>query len=107
MDADVAVYDFNPDKPLADPEEIEKAFTNAAYVFKTGVQVVNDGEIVSIGNKRTLWVDVKVKENPQVMRDVKDKFLKFYTVTQEQLRGPGPSLCPEPVRHRGRCNPVR
>jgi len=40
-----------------------------------------DGEIVSNGNKRTIWVDAKVNENPQVMRDIKDKFLRYYSVT--------------------------
>jgi formylmethanofuran dehydrogenase subunit A len=81
MDADVVLYDLNPEKPFT-PEMIEKAFTAAAFVFKTGVPVVKDGEIISNGNKRTLWVDVKVNENPQVVRDVKDKFLKFYSVNQ-------------------------
>ena len=42
--------------------------------------VVMDGEIVSNGNKRTIWVDAKVNENPQVMRDIKDKFLRYYSV---------------------------
>ncbi|MCE5298519.1 MAG: formylmethanofuran dehydrogenase subunit A, partial [Methanoregulaceae archaeon] len=43
---------------------------------------VIDGEIVSNGNKRTIWVDAKVNENPQVRRDIRDKFLKYYSVTQ-------------------------
>jgi formylmethanofuran dehydrogenase subunit A len=81
MDADVVLYDLNPEKPFT-PDMIEKAFTAAAYVFKTGVPVVKDGEIISNGNKRTLWVNVKVNENPQVVRDVQDKFLKFYSVNQ-------------------------
>jgi formylmethanofuran dehydrogenase subunit A len=81
MDADVVLYDLNPEKPFT-PEMIEKAFTAAAYVFKTGVPVVKEGEIISNGNKRTLWVNVKVNENPQVIRDVQDKFLKFYSVNQ-------------------------
>jgi len=80
MDADIAVYDFNPDKEHQ-PEEIEKAFQAAAYVMKTGVPVVINGEIVSNGNKRTIWVDAKVNENPQVMRDIRDKFLRYYSVT--------------------------
>jgi formylmethanofuran dehydrogenase subunit A len=81
MDADVAVYNFNPEKAQK-PDEIEKAFSAAAYVLKTGVPVVIDGEIVSNGNKRTIWVDAKVNENPQVKRDIRDKFLKYYSVTQ-------------------------
>ena len=53
MDADVAVYNFNPDKPVADPDDIETAFSRCAAVFKSGVQVVQDGEIISTGHKRT------------------------------------------------------
>ena len=48
--------------------------------MKAGTPVVIDGEIVSHGNKRTLWVDAKTSENPQVMRDIRDKFLKYYSV---------------------------
>jgi len=81
MDADIVVYDFNPEKPHK-PEDIEKAFSAAAYVMKTGVPVVINGEIVSNGNKRTLWVKAKVNDNPQVMRDIRDKFLRYYSVTQ-------------------------
>ena len=80
LEADVAVFDFNPNKPYA-PDDIEKAFSNARCLFKSGVQIINDGEIVSNGNKRTLWVNAHVNENPQVMRDVKEKFLRYYTVT--------------------------
>ena len=64
MDADVAVYNFNPDKPVANPDDIEKAFTRCAHVFKSGVEVVTNGEIVSNGNKRTLWVNVKSEGQP-------------------------------------------
>ncbi|WP_067074751.1 formylmethanofuran dehydrogenase subunit A [Methanoculleus horonobensis] len=80
LEADVAVFDFNPNEPYA-PDDIEKAFLNAEHLFKAGVQVVRDHEIASNGNKRTLWVNAKVNENPQVMRDVKEKFLRYYTVT--------------------------
>ncbi len=80
LEADVAVFDFNPNDPYA-PDDIETAFGSAEHLFKTGVQVVRDHEIVSNGNKRTLWVNAKVNENPQVMRDVKEKFLRYYTVT--------------------------
>ncbi|MEM2124378.1 MAG: formylmethanofuran dehydrogenase subunit A [Methanolinea sp.] len=81
MDADIAIYDLNPEKPHK-PEDIEKAFSAAAFVMKTGVPVVVDGEVVNNGNKRTIWVKAKVNENPQVMRDIRDKFLKYYSVTQ-------------------------
>jgi formylmethanofuran dehydrogenase subunit A len=79
MEADVGVFDINEDK-LKDPEQIEKAFSAAEYVFKSGTLVVDHGEIVSNGNKRTLWVDAKVPVNAQVERDVQMKFLKYYSV---------------------------
>ncbi|WP_298670162.1 formylmethanofuran dehydrogenase subunit A [uncultured Methanofollis sp.] len=81
LQADVAVYDYNPET-AEDPELIEKAFGNAAYLFKGGEVVVKDGDVVSNGNKKTLWVDVKVNDNPQVRRDVTEKFLRYYTVTE-------------------------
>jgi len=81
IEADVAVYDYNPET-AEDPELIEKAFGNAAYLFKAGEMVVRDGEILGNGRKRTLWVDVKVNDNPQVRRDITEKFLKYYTVSE-------------------------
>ena len=79
MDADVAIFNIDEDK-IKDPEEIEKAFTAADYVFKSGIMVVENGEIISNGNKRTLWVDAKIPMNKQVERDVNMKFLKFYSM---------------------------
>nr|WP_319539814.1 formylmethanofuran dehydrogenase subunit A [uncultured Methanospirillum sp.] len=79
MEADVVIYDINEAK-IKDPEEIEKAFSAATHVFKSGTLVVDNGEIVSNGNKRTLWVDAKVPTNAQVERDVQMKFLKYYSV---------------------------
>jgi formylmethanofuran dehydrogenase subunit A len=96
MDADVAVYNFNPDKPVADPEDIEKAFSRCAAVFKSGVQVVSNGDIISNGHKRTLWVDVKVKDNPQVARDIKEKFIKYYSMTQNNYEALGHHFVPNP-----------
>jgi formylmethanofuran dehydrogenase subunit A len=96
MDADVVVYDFSPDKPVANPDQIETAFSRAAHVFKSGVEVVTNGEVVNNGNKRTIWVNAKVKENPQVMRDIKEKFLKFYSVTQANYESLGHHFVPNP-----------
>ena len=95
LDADVAVFDFNPNEPYA-PDDIEKAFGNARHLFKTGVQVISDHEIVSNGNKRTLWVNARVNENPQVMRDVKEKFLRYYTVTLNNYEVTGHHYLPNP-----------
>jgi len=96
MDADVVVYDFSPDKPVANPDQIETAFSRAAHVFKSGVEVVTNGEIVNNGNKRTIWVNAKVKENPQVMRDIKEKFLKYYSVSQANYESLGHHIIPNP-----------
>ena len=96
MDADVVVYDFNPEKPVANPDQIETAFQKAAHVYKSGVEVVTNGEIVSNGRKRTIWVDVKTKENPQVIRDIQEKFLKFYSMTQANYEALGHHFIPNP-----------
>ena len=96
MDADVVVYDFSPDNPVTNPDQIEAAFSKAAHVFKSGVEVVTNGEVVNNGNKRTIWVNAKVKENPQVMRDIKEKFLKYYSVSQANYEALGHHIVPNP-----------
>jgi formylmethanofuran dehydrogenase subunit A len=96
MDADLVVYNFNPDIPVSDPEQIEAAFSRSAYTFKSGVEVVVNGEVVNTGNKRTLWVDAKVKDNPLVMHDIKEKFLKYYSMTQNNYESLGHHFVPNP-----------
>ena len=66
------------------------------HVFKCGVEVVENGEIVGTGNKRTLWVNAKVKDNPQVMRDINEKFLKYYSITQANYESLGHHFVPNP-----------
>jgi formylmethanofuran dehydrogenase subunit A len=80
MDANVAVFDLNYNDMPSDPEKIEQAFQRASWFIKSGEVVVKDGVVVSHGNKRTVWVNAKVKENPQVTRDIHQSFLKDYTV---------------------------
>ncbi|HXW99539.1 MAG TPA: formylmethanofuran dehydrogenase subunit A [Methanomicrobiales archaeon] len=80
MDANVAVFDLDYRKMPDDPEQIERAFQRALWFVKSGEIVVKDGEITSHGNKRTVWVNPKVKENAQVARDIHEKFAKDYTV---------------------------
>jgi formylmethanofuran dehydrogenase subunit A len=95
LDADVVVYDFNPETD--DPAtKIEDAIANAAFLWKTGVPIIKDGEIISNGNKRTLWVNAKVKENPQVMRDITEKFKKYYTVSEKNYEVTGTHFVPNP-----------
>ncbi|MDD5419521.1 MAG: formylmethanofuran dehydrogenase subunit A, partial [Methanomicrobiaceae archaeon] len=95
LDADVAVYALNPNEPTS-PDAIEAAFQKARYLFKTGVPIIKEGEIVSNGNKRTLWVNAKVNENPQVNRDVQEKFLRYYTVTKNNYEVQGRHYVPNP-----------
>ncbi len=95
LDADIAVYDFNPEKEHK-PQEIEDAFSEVKFLVKTGVPIIMDGKFVSEGKKRTLWVDAKVNENTQVMRDVKEKFLKYYTVSEKNYEVVGKHFIPNP-----------
>lgn len=80
MDANVGIFDLNVKDMPSDPEAIENAFARACWFIKSGEIIVKDGDIVSHGNKRTIWVKPNVAENPQVIRDIQDKFLKDYTV---------------------------
>ncbi|MEN6610830.1 MAG: formylmethanofuran dehydrogenase subunit A [Methanoregulaceae archaeon] len=81
MDGNVAVFDLNYKDMPKDPEMIESAFQRAACFIKSGEIVVKDGEVISHGHKKTVWVNAKMKENPQVTRDVSEAFRKgTYTV---------------------------
>jgi formylmethanofuran dehydrogenase subunit A len=82
-DANVSIYDLDAAKIPADPELIEAAFSNTLYTIKEGVIVVQNGEIVAEPHKHTLWTKVTMPENTQVMRDIKEKFAKSYTVNLE------------------------
>jgi formylmethanofuran dehydrogenase subunit A len=80
MLGDVMVLDLNYKDMPKDPEKIEAAFQRAACFVKSGEIVVKDGEVVSNGHKKTVWVNAKMPENPQVMRDITQSFTKDYTV---------------------------
>jgi formylmethanofuran dehydrogenase subunit A len=80
MGGDVMVLDLNYKDMPRDPEKIEAAFQRAACFVKSGEIVVKDGEVVSNGHKKTVWVNAKMPENPQVMRDIAQSFTKDYTV---------------------------
>ncbi|PKL69912.1 MAG: formylmethanofuran dehydrogenase subunit A [Methanomicrobiales archaeon HGW-Methanomicrobiales-1] len=83
MSADVSVFNLNYKNMPSDPDMIEKAFQRAACFIKSGEVVVMDGEVVSNGHKKTVWVNVNMPENPQVMRDITQSFTKDYTVQLE------------------------
>jgi len=80
MDGNVAVFNLDYKKMPADPEKIEQALLRASWFIKSGMIVVKDGEITGHGNKKTVWVNAKVRENPQVTRDIHESFKKDYTV---------------------------
>jgi formylmethanofuran dehydrogenase subunit A len=88
MNADIAIYNINPDKFPSSGAEIEKAFAQVAYLFKDGKICVESGKIVDMGQKKTFWVDAKVKENKQVMHDVREKFLRYYSVNENNYSVP-------------------
>jgi formylmethanofuran dehydrogenase subunit A len=80
MGGDVMVLDLNYKEMPKDPEKIEAAFQRAACFIKSGEIVVKDGEVVSNGHKKTVWVNARMPENPQVTRDIAQSFTKDYTV---------------------------
>jgi formylmethanofuran dehydrogenase subunit A len=81
MNGDVGIFDINYKNMPSDAEKIETAFQRAAYFIKNGEVIVKDGEVVSHGHKKTVWVKVKIPENPQVTRDVSQAFSQgTYTV---------------------------
>lgn len=81
MEGDVVVYPINPVEEAGDGEKIEYAFGNAKYFIKSGELIINDGEFVSNGNKRTFWVKHPMGLTPEVERDITENFKKYYTVT--------------------------
>jgi len=88
MNADIAIYNINPDKFPSDGAAIEKAFAQVSWLFKDGKICVEDGKVVDMGHKKTFWVDAKVNENKQVMHDIKEKFLRYYSVNENNYPVP-------------------
>jgi len=82
-DGNVSIYNLDAKKIPSDPELIEEAFSKTAYTIKEGVVVVQNGEIVAEPKGHTIWTKVTMPENLQVMRDIKEKFTKSYTVNLE------------------------
>lgn len=82
-DGDVTIYDLNPKTTDIgqQPEVLVKALEAAAYTIKAGEIVVKDGEIVSVdAPKSTIWTDADGFNNKEVINDVVEKFLKYYSV---------------------------
>jgi len=84
MNANVAVYDIDPENLPSDPEQYETAFGNVFAFFKDGILCIENHDIVNYSMpKKTVWVNSIVPENKQVERDIRDKFLHSYTVDLE------------------------
>jgi len=81
QNGNVAVYDINPDK-MPKGDELVKKLSECAYFIKDGVKCVENGVVLQAEpvGKETYWVDAKVPETKQVIRDVNEKFLKYYSV---------------------------
>ncbi len=82
-DADVSIFDLNPKTTDIgqQPEVLVKAFEAASYTIKAGEIVLKDGEIVSVdAPKSTIWTDADGFNNKEVINDVVEKFLKYYSV---------------------------
>ena len=69
-DADLAVYPLNDDRSAM--------FSKPRYVFKQGVMVVREGEILRSVNGRTLCVDPP--GGPNLPWDLAEAFADYYTV---------------------------
>ena len=82
-DGNVAIYNLDADALPSEPGVIEEAFQNTAYTIKEGVIVVRDGKITAEPLKYTLWTKVNMAENAQVMHDIKEKFMRNYSVSFE------------------------
>jgi formylmethanofuran dehydrogenase subunit A len=72
-DADIAIYDKNDDK--------EKMFSVPRYVIKEGVVLAEDGEIRRETYGKTLFVSPQY--DPDVEKDIRQYFDKYYTVEFE------------------------
>ncbi len=80
-DADVAIYNINPDIDIARKyKTVRKAFGNAAYTIKGGQIVAKDGEIIKHVDGRTIWLDVQTAEQCRIDEDMKRKFKEYWTV---------------------------
>ena len=82
-DADIAVYDINPELAAKKFVAARKAFERAAYTIKEGKIVVKDGEVVKQVFGKTYWVDVETSMPHDVNDDIKKKFKDYWTVEYE------------------------
>jgi formylmethanofuran dehydrogenase subunit A len=77
---DVAVYKLDPNKYSGD--DIEKAFSKAAYTIKDGQIVVKDGEVVATPMGTLLQSEGNVKESSTevMLEDIKHSWRDHYSI---------------------------
>jgi len=103
-DADVAIYDLNPEKKdlAKHPAEIRRAFKSAAYTIKDGEIVVKNGKVVKSVNGKTYWANVKASPSLLEMEpELQKVFEEYYTVKYENYIVPNHYLAaakPIPVK---------
>ncbi len=79
-DANIAIYNLDPSHLPSNPDNIEEAFSKAAYTIKKGIIVVKEGNIVAEPKGDTIWTKVSMPENAQVMHDIRETFARSYSV---------------------------
>jgi len=84
-EADIAIYDLNPEKDkLNDAPTIKKAFMKAKYTIKDGEVVVKDGKIANSTNMGKTYItqaDFNDKEvYSSMLEDVERLFKRYYAM---------------------------
>lgn len=90
-DADVAVYDVNPQRIDSSKEykTIRRAFQRAACTVKGGEIVALDGTIIKPVDGRTFWADVRLSSpQKELASNLKQKFREYWTVEYENYHIP-------------------
>jgi formylmethanofuran dehydrogenase subunit A len=82
-DADIAIYDLNPENvdTSNDFETVYKTFKKAVYTIKGGEIVVKDGELVKDLWGTTYWVDATGKVSMEAIdADLDEYFANYYSL---------------------------
>jgi formylmethanofuran dehydrogenase subunit A len=84
-DADVAIYDFNPE--VADAsityKRLRRAFKHCAYTIKAGEIVVKDDAVVKHVGGSTIWLDIETSKPSVINEEMRNRFREYWTVEYE------------------------
>jgi formylmethanofuran dehydrogenase subunit A len=88
--ADVVVYNFDPkaNDPSKEYKLLEKAFSHAEYVIKSGNPIIKKKIIdPNVFTGSTLWVDAKVNEDlgKKTLEDLEIKFERYSSINTPNL----------------------